>query len=43
MTAKLKKALEGATPYAEGRWLFLLVETQADLDTIQQLLLVKAQ
>jgi hypothetical protein len=43
ITAKLKKAIESATPYAEGRWLFLPVETQADLDTIQQLLLVKAQ
>ncbi len=41
MTEKLKKAMNDAYPYSEGRWLFLSVETIADIALVEQLLMMK--
>jgi len=40
---KVRKVIEEAHQFHEGRWLFIKVESQQDLNDIQQLLLVKSQ
>jgi hypothetical protein len=37
-----RKVLEGAHPYPEGRWLFLRVDSERDLEDVKRLLLLKA-
>ena len=38
----VRKAIEDAHPYPEGRWLFIKVASKHDLDQVKQLLTVKA-
>ncbi len=41
MTDVTRQAIEGSSPYSEGRWLFLRVETPQDLEEVKRLLKVK--
>jgi Protein of unknown function (DUF3788) len=43
LSRKTNKIIEDAHPYPEGRWLFLKVESEQDLNDIKQLLTVKSQ
>ena len=38
----VQQAIARANPYPEGRWLFIPVETEQDLDDVQQLLKMRA-
>lgn len=40
---KVKKVIEEAHQYPEGRWLFIKIESGQDLKDIQQLLMLKSQ
>jgi hypothetical protein len=40
---KATKIIEEAHPYPEGRWLFIKVESEQDLNDIKQLLIVKSK
>ena len=40
---KVRKVIEEAHQFHEGRWLFIKVESEQDLNDIQQLHLVKSQ
>ncbi len=39
----VEQAIARAKPYPEGRWLFVLVETQRDLRSVQTLLALRAE
>lgn len=39
----VRKVLEDARKFPEGRWLFINVETEQDVDDVQQLLMAKAR
>ena len=39
----VKKTLETAHPYHDGRWLFLRVESERDLNDVESLLLAKSK
>ncbi len=39
----VQQAIEQATPYSEGRWLFVVVETEDEMKNIQQLLALRAE
>jgi len=39
----VQQAIERATPYAEGRWLFVVVETEDEMRDIQQLLALRVE
>lgn len=39
----VQQAIRQAQPYPEGRWLFIIVETRADMKDIQQLLALRAE
>ncbi len=41
-TSKIKKAVNHSTPYSEGRWLFIPVETKKDSEIIKRMLNIKA-
>ncbi len=41
--SNLPKAIQAAFPYPEGRWLFVPVETENDLQDIHQLLSIRAE
>jgi hypothetical protein len=43
LSEKASKIIEDAHPYPEGRWLFIKVESEQDLDDAKQLLIAKAQ
>jgi hypothetical protein len=38
-----QQAIAGAHPYPEGRWVFIRVESQADVEDIRQLLALRAE
>jgi len=40
---RVRKALEDAHPYHDGRWLFIKVRSKRDLTDVQQLLMLKSQ
>jgi hypothetical protein len=40
---KASKIIEDAHPYPEGRWLFIKVESEQDLNDVKQLLIVKSK
>jgi len=40
---KMRKTLEDAHPYHDGRWLFIKVRSKRDLSHVQQLLILKSQ
>jgi hypothetical protein len=42
LSKKASKIIEEAHPYPEGRWLFLKVESEQDLNDVKQLLGVKS-
>ena len=42
LSKKASKIIEDAHPYPEGRWLFLKVESEQDLNDVKQLLSVKS-
>jgi hypothetical protein len=39
----VRQAIERANPYPEGRWLFVPVESEADVRDVQRLLALRAQ
>jgi len=39
---KVRKTIEEAPPFPEGRWLFIKVESEQDLTDVKQLLMVKS-
>ncbi len=39
----VQRAIERANPYPEGRWLFVPVESEADVRDVQRLLALRAQ
>jgi hypothetical protein len=39
----VQQAIAAAHPYPEGRWLFVSVETKADMKDVQQLLALRAE
>lgn len=39
----VQQAIAKATPYPEGRWLFIPVESEADLHDVQQLLALRVE
>lgn len=41
LSANAQQALARATPYPEGRWVFIPIESTADLYTVQQLLALR--
>jgi len=43
LSKKAIKIIEDAHPYPEGRWLFIKVESEPDLNDIKKLLAVKSQ
>lgn len=43
LSKKASKVIKEAHPYPEGRWLFLKVESEQDLNDVKQLLMVKSQ
>jgi hypothetical protein len=43
LSKKASKIIEEAHPYPEGRWLFLKVESEQDLNDVKQLLIVKSR
>jgi hypothetical protein len=43
LSKKAIKIIEDAHPYPEGRWLFIKVESEQDLNDIKKLLTVKSQ
>ena len=43
LSKEASKIIEDAHPYPEGRWLFLKVESEQDLNDVKQLLMVKSQ
>jgi len=43
LSEKTSKIIEDARPYPEGRWLFIKVESEQDLNDIKQFLMVKSQ
>ena len=43
LSRKTNKIIEDAHPYPEGRWLFIKVESEQDLNDIKQFLMVKSQ
>jgi hypothetical protein len=43
LSKKAIKIIEDARPYPEGRWLFIKVESEQDLNDIKKLLTVKSQ
>ncbi len=43
LSEKAIKIIEDAHPYPEGRWLFIKVESEQDLNDIKQLLTAKTQ
>jgi hypothetical protein len=43
LSGKTNKIIEEAHPYPEGRWLFIKVESEQDLNDVKQLLTVKSQ
>ncbi|MGD0707055.1 MAG: DUF3788 domain-containing protein [Anaerolineaceae bacterium] len=38
-----QQAIERATPYPEGRWLFIPVESKSDLEDVQRLLALRVE
>ena len=40
---KASKIIEDAHPYPEGRWIFIKIESEQDLNDVKQLLMVKSQ
>ena len=43
LSKRVNKIIEDAHPYPEGRWLFIKVESERDLNDVKQLLTVKSQ
>jgi len=43
MSGNIVQAIERATPFAEGRWLFIQVENQDDLQDVLRLVELRAQ
>jgi hypothetical protein len=43
LSKKAIKIIEDAHPYPEGRWLFIKVESEQDLNDVKKLLTVKSQ
>ena len=43
LSKKAIKIIEDAHPYPEGRWLFIKVESEQDLNDVKKLLAVKSQ
>ncbi len=43
LSKKATKIIEAAHPYPEGRWLFIKVESEQDLNDVKQLLTAKTQ
>jgi hypothetical protein len=43
LSKKATKIIEEAHPYPEGRWLFIKIESEQDLNDVKQLLMVKSQ
>nr|MDO8080937.1 DUF3788 domain-containing protein [Candidatus Freyarchaeota archaeon] len=43
LSSKVRKTLEDAHQYSEGRWLFIKIESEQDLNDIQKLLILKAR
>jgi hypothetical protein len=41
LSNKVKKILEDAHQYTEGRWVFIKIESEQDINDVQQLLMVK--
>ena len=41
--SKVRKTIEDARQFAEGRWLFMKVESEQDLADVKHLLMVKSQ
>ncbi|WXG42029.1 MAG: DUF3788 domain-containing protein [Candidatus Freyarchaeum deiterrae] len=41
LSNKVKKILEDAHQYTEGRWVFVKIESEQDINDVQQLLMVK--
>jgi len=39
----VQRAIARATPYPEGRWLFVPVESEQDLQDVQRLLVLRAE
>lgn len=39
---QVRKVIQDAQPYPEGRWLFVKVTSDADLNDVQQLLALRA-
>jgi len=40
---KTRKVLEGAHQFHDGRWLFIRMESEQDLNDVQQLLIIKSR
>ncbi len=38
-----RRAVDGAHPYPEGRWIFIPVESERDLDDVRRLLALRAE
>ena len=43
LSKKAGKIIQDAYPYPEGRWLFIKVESEQDMNDVKQLLIAKAQ
>ena len=43
LSKKASKIIEDAHPYPEGRWLFIKIESEQDLNDVKQLLMIKSQ
>jgi Protein of unknown function (DUF3788) len=42
MIPELRAAIEGANPYAEGRWIFLAVASEPELEVVERLVEIRA-
>lgn len=43
LSKKASKIIEEAHPYPEGRWLFIKIESEQDLNDVKRLLIVKSK
>jgi hypothetical protein len=43
LSKKASKIIEDAHPYPEGRWLFIKIESEQDLNDVKQLFMIKSQ
>jgi hypothetical protein len=43
LSKRVNKIIEDSHPYPEGRWLFISIDSEQDLNDIKQLLMVKLQ